>query len=107
MIYRFCSKTLVNGITIHSAFNLSFSNKLVSLSDASLDALRSSLDDLCSLIMNEMSMVRSDLLYQNHKRLQQFKQITELFGNVAIILFGDFLQLNPVQGNVIFERPRN
>ena len=52
-------------------------------------------------------MVRSDMLYQIHERLQQIKQNTELFGNVAIILFGDLLQLKPVQGNFIFERPRN
>ena len=99
--------SLVNGITIHSAFNRSFGNKLASLSDASLDALRSSLGDLRLLIVDQMSMVRSDMLYQIHERLQQIKQNTELFSNVAIILFGDLLQLEPVQGNFIFERPRN
>ena len=101
--------SLVNGITIHSALNLSFGNKFASLSDASLDALRSSLGDLRLLIVDEMSMVRSDMLYQSHERLQQISNKSNKILNCSatIILFGDLLQLKPVQGNFIFERPRN
>ena len=63
--------SLVNGITIHSAFSLGFGNKLASLSDAALDNQRATLGDLRLLIVDEMSMVKSDLLYQIHERLQQ------------------------------------
>ena len=54
----------------------------------------------------EMSIVQSDLLDRIRERLQQFKQNTELFSNVAMILFGYLLQLKPVRGNFI-ERPRD
>ena len=97
--------SLTNGTTIHSAFNLSFGNQLAGLSDAALDQQRSLLEDLRLLVVDEMSMVRSDLLYQVHERLQQIKRNDELFGNVAILLFGDLLQLKPVQVKFIFEKP--
>ena len=99
--------SLINGTTIHSAFNFSFGNLLSGLSDASLDHQRNILGDLRLLIVDEMSMVRSDLLYQIHERLQQIRQNNMLFGNVAILLLGDLLQLKPVQGKFIFERPSN
>ena len=52
-----------------------------------------------------MSMVRSDLFYQLHGRLQQVKQTDRIFG-VVVLLFGDLLQLKPVRGRFIFQRPR-
>ena len=53
-----------------------------------------------------MSMVSSDLFYQLHEMLQQVKQTDRIFGGVVVLLFGDLLQLKPVRGRFIFQRPR-
>ena len=98
--------SLVNGTTLHSLFQLNFGDELLPLSDSSLDNLRSSLEELKLLIVDEMSMVRADLLYQLHERLQQIKQCSQVFGGVSVLLCGDLLQLKPVRGRFIFETPR-
>ena len=54
--------SLVNGTTLHSLFPLNFGDELLPLTDSSLDNLRSSLEELKLLIVDEMSMVRADLL---------------------------------------------
>ena len=98
--------SLVNGTTLHSLFQLNFGDELLPLTDSSLDNLRSSLEELKLLIVDEMSMVRADLLYQLHERLQQIKQCSQVFGGVTVLLCGDLLQLKPVRGRFIFETPR-
>ena len=90
--------SLVNGNILHSTFQLSFGDELVNLADNTLDNLRNSLEGLALLIVDEMSMIRADLFYQLHERLQQIKQNDRLFGGVSILLFGDLLQLKPVRG---------
>ena len=52
-----------------------------------------------------MSMVKSDQLYQLNLRLQEIKQSQDHFGGVAVILLGDLMQLRPVKGKWIFEKP--
>ena len=99
--------SLVNGSTLHSAFQLNVGDELSNLADNSLDNLRNSLECLVLLVIDEMSMVRSDLFYQLHERLQQIKQNDSLFGGVAILLFGNLLQLKHVRGRFIFQRPRS
>ena len=99
--------SLVNGNTLHSAFKLNFGDEIIALGDSSLDSLRNSLEDLVLVIVDEMSMVRSDLFFQLHERLQQIKQNDRLIGGVAVLLFGDLLQLQPVRGRCIFEQPRS
>ena len=97
--------SLVNGNTLHSTFQLNFGDELIHLSDSSLDKLRNSLEEVV-LIVDEMSMVRSDLFYQLHETLQQLKQNDDSFGGVGDLLFGDLLQLRPVRGRFIFQQPR-
>ena len=98
--------SLVNGSTLHSTFQLNFGDELTNLADSSLDKLRSTLEDLVILIVDEISMVRSDLFYQLHERLQSVKQNDRVFGGVSVLLFGDLLQLKPVRGRFIFQQPR-
>ena len=62
---------------------------------------------LTVLIIDEVSMVKSDLLYQLHLRLQMIKQNKEDFGGVSIILLGDLFQLRPVFANFIFDAPKS
>ena len=98
--------SLVNGNTLHSTFQLNFGDELIHLADSLLDSIRNKLEELVLLVIDEMSIVRSDLFYQLHERLQQVKQTDRIFGGVAVLLFGDLLQLKPVRGRFIFQRPR-
>ncbi len=69
--------------------------------------MRNDLSQLQVVIIDEMSMVKSDLLYQLHKRLQEIKQNNDDFGGISVLLFGDLMQLQPVRANWIFEAPKD
>merc|ERR1711867_153910 len=87
----------IGGQTITSAFNIGFGNKFQSLPDKTRDLKRSLLSNLSMLIIDEYSMVKSDMLYQLDLRLKELKQQPDIpFGNVSIFLVGDLLQLSPV-----------
>ncbi len=98
--------SLISGMTLHSAFNLPFGNEDRSLSDQARERFRCELSNLKILIIDEISMVKSDLLYQLDSRLQDIKQSFCPFGGVSVLLFGDLMQLKPIQANWIFEQPR-
>ena len=58
------------------------------------------------IIIDEISMVKADMLYQLDLRLQEIKErIGVPFGGVSIFCFGDILQLQPVCGKFIFDCP--
>ncbi|VDI77551.1 ATP-dependent DNA helicase PIF1 [Mytilus galloprovincialis] len=91
----------INGMTIHSCLSIfkSLSKDHATLSEDKLNTLRSKLDTLQVLIIDEISMVNKRLLYFVHERLRQIKKKPEscLFGGVSIIAVGDFYQLPPVK----------
>ena len=96
----------IRGQTLHSTFGFSFGNEHYSLSDKIRDEKRSNLKNLRFVIIDEISMVKADLLYQLNMRLREITQKHEkIFGGVAIYTFGDMLQLRPCQARYIFEEP--
>ena len=98
----------IDGQTLHSTFGFSFSNAFYSLSDKQRDEKRTILKNLRLVIIDEISMVKVDMLYQLDLRLQEVKeQIGVPFGGVAILAFGDLCQLKPCQGKYIFGKPSN
>ena len=59
------------------------------------------------LIIDELSMMKADMLYQLDLRLKELKQNTEVaFGGISVLLFGDVLQLKPVMAPFIFQQPK-
>ena len=100
--------SLIEGMTLHSAFGFSFENKHYSLSDKTRDAKKNILRNLKLIIIDEISMVKADMLYQLDLRLQEIKERMGVpFGGVSIFCFGDILQLKPVCGRYIFDTPQN
>ncbi len=98
----------ISGTTLHSALSFSFGSNYESLSDKKRDLKRNELKNLQFLIVDEISMIDADMLYKLHLRLGEIKlKPHELFGGVAVFLFGDLLQLRPVRSNYIFEQPKN
>ena len=94
----------IQGQTLHSTFGFSFGNEHFSLSDKIRDEKRTNLKNLRFVIIDEISMVKADLLYQLDMRLREITQKPDkLFGGIAIYTFGDMLQLRPCQARYIFE----
>jgi len=85
----------VRGQTIHSFFG--FPGKLLTRKDIRKRSNRYLYQKLDTLIIDEVSMVRADLL----DRIDEFlrinrERVTEPFGGVQIVMFGDLFQLPPV-----------
>lgn len=91
------------GQTIHSFFQLAFgpfvpgsgvkSNaKNFKMSDRKKSLIRT----LDLLVIDEVSMVRADLLDQIDAVMRQYRDRTKPFGGVQLLLIGDLMQLSPV-----------
>ena len=66
--------SLIEGMTLHKAFNFDFRGKFHSLSDKMRDKKRSELKNLKIVIIDEVSMVKAEMLYQLDLRLQEIKE---------------------------------
>ena len=98
----------IKGQTLHSAFGFTFGDEHYSLSDKTRDTKRAHFKNLRFLIIDEISMVKADQLYQLDLRLREVTmRPNKLFGGVAVFFFGDIMQLEPVMGKVIWGQPRS
>ena len=99
---------IIKGQTLHSAFKFKFGNDLTGLSDKLRDLRRTQLHNLRFLIIDEISLVRSDLLYQLNFRLQKdIFQNNLPFGGLAVFVFGDIMQIRPPGARHVFLSPLN
>ena len=96
----------ISGMTLHSALLLGTSKYtgFQPLSHDKLNSLRAKLSNLALIIIDEVSMVGSNMLLEIHKRLQQLKGVTAdvTFGGVSILAVGDLYQLPPVGQPLLF-----
>ena len=96
----------INGMTLHSAllFGRSKYSGFQPLSHDRLNTLRAKLSRLMLLIIDEVSMVGSNMLLEIHRRLQQIKGVSDdaIFGGVSILAVGDLYQLPPVYQAPLF-----
>ena len=103
-----CAASNIEGQTLHGAFGFSFDNKHYSLNDKSRDQKRALMKCLKIVIIDEISMVKVDLLYQLDLRLQEITEKVGLpFGGLAVFVFGDMMQLKPCMGRYICQDPLN
>ena len=83
-----------NGQTIHSLFRLSMN---LELSFSRIDKVtRNLLGNIDVLIIDEISMVRVDLMDAIDKSLKKIRNSELPFGGVKLIMFGDMYQLPPI-----------
>ena len=98
----------IEGQTLHASFGFAFDNKHYSLSDKSRDKKRAALKNLKIIIIDEISMVKSDMLYQLDLRMQEItERVGVPFGGIAVFAFGDMMQLKPCMGRYIHDEPMN
>lgn len=93
-------------MTLHSALLLGCGKYggFQPLNHDKLNSLRSKLSNLVLLIIDEVSMVGSNMLLEIHKRLQQIKTVLPdvPFGGVSVLAVGDLFQLPPVGQAPVF-----
>ena len=97
----------IDGLTLTSTFKFGYGNQFFSMDNRDRDRRKTQLAKLVMVIIDEISFVKSDMLYMLNLRLQEVKENNKPFGGVAILCFGDIFQLQPVAGNFVFERPSN
>ena len=86
------------GQTIHSALDLKFGDYgYDGLSDQKLAQLRFLLSELKMIIIDEVSLLGTDLFYRTHRRLCDIFQSKAPFANKVVILVGDLLQVKGKQ----------
>ena len=97
----------IDGNTLNGAFNLGFDSKMhYPLNDKARTEKKKQLKYLIMLIIDEVSMVKSDMMYQLDLRLQEIKEKPNIpFGGIAVFVFGDLMQLKPVMGRFVCEQP--
>ena len=88
------------GVTIHSFFQLSFSPYVPGAKvDSKYDFGREKRKIIASidlLIIDEISMVRADLLDAIDNTLRRYRDHYQPFGGVQLLMIGDLAQLTPV-----------
>lgn len=84
----------VRGQTIHSFFG--FPPRMLNAEDITMRRNRRLYCNLDTIIIDEISMVRADMLDNINRFLQINRQVAEPFGGVQMIFFGDLFQLPPV-----------
>ena len=94
----------INGTTVHSGLGIFTDGKLQKLSDKHKASLRNKLSDVRLIIIDEISMVSSDLFCKIHARLIEIFgcKSDEHFAGIPILVCGDLYQLPPVKGRPIF-----
>jgi hypothetical protein len=96
----------VHGCTIHHAFCIPFGCRLLpyrQLPAEERSKMRNFYANLLCLMIDEISMTRSTLLYYLHRRLQDVFESNLLFGGVPVLACGDFYQLKPVGDGYCFQ----
>lgn len=87
------------GMTIHSLFQIPFGPLIPATGNPDLsysDEKRELLGSLELLIIDEVSMVRPDVLDQIDLILRTIKGSAQPFGGVQLLLIGDLAQLSPI-----------
>ena len=92
----FLFSTFAGGQTICGAFGFRFGDEAQSdYSPKKLTELRENLSELKLIIIDEISLVKSDMLYQIHRRLCEiFPECSKFpFGKRSVIAVGDLMQV--------------
>lgn len=99
----------IGGATVHTIFKFGVEGHTASLqhiSDMTRAEMSYTLRNVFLLIIDEVSMVSSTLLYKIDKRLKEVKETPNVpFGGISVWIVGDLFQLPPVGNRMIFTNP--
>ena len=99
---------LSGGETIHSLFHIPVGKKTeyyknTTLNDKALRNINEKFYDCYCIIIDEISMVGSGMLYKINNRLQEVMHNITPFGGKNIIVLGDFFQIVPVGDSCLYQ----
>ena len=97
----------INGQTLHSLFGFKFGNSFLSMTERQRAEKRNLFRNLKCIIVDEISMVSADLLYNLDLRLREITMVDEIMGGISVFVFGDLFQLQPPKARYVFEEPKN
>ena len=97
----------IRGLTVHHMFLLPIEHKGKTagywrLSKDTQKVMRTNLNSLKLVIIDEVSMLSNLNLAYIHLRLEELFGGTEWFGSINVMFVGDLLQLPPVNGDPVF-----
>ncbi|XP_065557840.1 uncharacterized protein LOC136025781 [Artemia franciscana] len=98
----------IRGTTLHYALSLPVSQGMKNFKDLTADKLnqqRVELIKLKILIIDEVSMVGTNIVEMTNRRLKQIMGTQQDFGGVSILFFGDLYQVRPVAERYPFQPP--
>jgi ATP-dependent DNA helicase PIF1 len=84
----------IQGQTLHSFFHLP--PRLVDSNSLDWPKNAKIIKSIDTLVIDEISMVRADVIDHIDFQLRRVRQSNQLFGGVQVVLFGDLFQLPPV-----------
>ncbi|XP_078383840.1 uncharacterized protein LOC144666317 [Oculina patagonica] len=99
----------IKGNTLHAAFKIPANRgfEYCTLDSDRLNTIRTQLNKLKVIFIDEISMVGSGMFNFLNLRLQQIMGTNEPFGGLSLITVGDLFQLKPVFDKWIFENPQS
>ena len=102
----------IGGVTIHRLFQLPIEHNSQTanywpLPKTSQKLMKTTMHDVKMFIIDEVSMVSSLNLAYIHLRLDEMFNSNDWFGSKNMLFVGDILQLQPVNGNPVFEKVGN
>ena len=74
----------IGGLTLTSTFKFGYGNEFTCMKDKERDSKKIQLQKLVMVLIHEISFVKSDMLYMMNLGFQEMKEVTKIFGNVAI-----------------------
>ena len=92
---------------MHSGLNLPFNPVYRCLTDEKLNNYRNQFSDLHICIIDEISMVPADKIYDAHRRFREIFINHDIFGGLGFMFVGDLMQLGPVQARRVFSKPQS
>jgi ATP-dependent DNA helicase PIF1 len=98
-----CAAVLIGGSTLHSylGIRLGMEDADVLIRNMHSNSIQT-WKTLSRLIIDEVSMLSSELFYKLDTIAKSLRKSEEPFGGIQLILVGDFLQLPCIRGNFVF-----
>lgn len=101
-----CAALLINGSTLHSYLGIGLAQEpalTLARKAYKYPTVRERIQDLEILLVDEVSMMSSELFEKVEEFLRLVRKSKKPFGGVQIIFVGDPFQLCPVSGNYFFD----
>lgn len=103
-----CAAIIINGSTIHSYLGIGLAKepaKKLAENCKKYPAIVSRIQETDVLLIDEVSMLNSELFEKINQYLQIIRRKKVPFGGVQMVLVGDPFQLCPVEGDYFFTSP--